>query len=319
MLPAEIILIIIGFGCISFSFFVAGKNNKKEEGDGVRGEDIWTKKDEEVIIKHVDEILSERGLELVDTTEDRMNTICNDKIMAIDEFSKPILDKIKVNHDEVVFMYNMLIEKKKELQKESMAETLEKSVPVINKVKDDEARQATVFVTPDKDVVTGLKRAKKSTESQIVKKDEKKPAPKKRVFTTEKNSGKSALETLSKNPGELPSQLYERIQKPEPVPVPVKKKEARPEPVKAEHIKTESVRESFHARDEEPADMMRRPSRESVMKSISETSANRSSEDVEESIRQMYKQGKSVMDISKELNIGQGEVKLMIALLKKRS
>ena len=31
-------------------------------------------------------------------------------------------------------------------------------------------------------------------------------------------------------------------------------------------------------------------------------------------IQKMYKEGKSVLDISKELNIGQGEVKLVIAL-----
>ena len=70
---------------------------------------------------------------------------------------------------------------------------------------------------------------------------------------------------------------------------------------------------------EEIADFSRRPSRESVMKSISDTSTTKSNEEVEDRIRQMYKAGKSVIDISKELNIGQGEVKLMIALLKKRS
>lgn len=39
-----------------------------------------------------------------------------------------------------------------------------------------------------------------------------------------------------------------------------------------------------------------------------------SAESANEEIINMYKQGKSVLEISKELNIGQGEVKLMIAL-----
>ncbi len=49
----------------------------------------------------------------MDTTEERMNRLCNDKIMAVDEFSQQILEKIDANHQEVVFMYNMLSEKKK--------------------------------------------------------------------------------------------------------------------------------------------------------------------------------------------------------------
>ena len=50
----------------------------------------------------------------MDATEDQMNRLCNEKIMAIDEFSKQLLEKIENNHKEVVFMYNMLNEKEKE-------------------------------------------------------------------------------------------------------------------------------------------------------------------------------------------------------------
>ena len=318
MLPAEIILIIVGFACISLSFFVTSKN-KKKNGDGeVRGEEIWTKKDEEVIIKHVDEILGERGMELVDTSEDELNRICNEKIMAIDEFSKPVLDKIKVNHEEVVFMYNMLMEKKKEILQDSMADTVERSVPVINRVDAQGYDEVEVHKIPATNAETGLKRAKKSAGGQIVKKPEPKPAPKKQVFTTEKKPiKKTALETLSKNPGELPKQLYERANKAEAqAMIEAEKTVQKAHAAEAAEIPTPAVIEEEH---EEIADFSRRPSRESVMKSISDTSTTKSNEEVEDRIRQMYKAGKSVIDISKELNIGQGEVKLMIALLKKRS
>ena len=214
MLPAEIILIIIGFVSISLSFFIANKNNDAD-GEDVGSKDIWTKKDEETIIKHVDEILSERGLELVDTTEDQMNRICNEKIMAFDEFSKQVLEKINANHDEVVFMYNMLDEKKKEILKETMRDTVEKSVPVISEAKDTDTENVIVNTLPGEN--TGLNRAKRKAETVIVP-------------STQKSSGEE-------------------------------------EP----HIYTTD-----------------RPV-------------------------------KSGMDISKEMNLGQGEVKLMIALLKKRS
>ena len=52
----------------------------------------------------------------MDTTEERMNRLCNDKIMAVDEFSQQILEKIDANHQEVVFMYNLLGEKENELK-----------------------------------------------------------------------------------------------------------------------------------------------------------------------------------------------------------
>ena len=37
-------------------------------------------------------------------------------------------------------------------------------------------------------------------------------------------------------------------------------------------------------------------------------------DDVNEKIKKLHKQGKSVLEISKQLNIGQGEVKLVLAL-----
>ena len=112
MTAIEIILIIIGFICLCASYFVAKKNSGFAEGEKESlSSELWTEKEEEKIKERVGEILSERQDELVDTTEERMNRLCNDKIMAVDEFSQQILEKIDANHQEVVFMYNMLSEK----------------------------------------------------------------------------------------------------------------------------------------------------------------------------------------------------------------
>ena len=117
MTAIEIILIIIGFICLCASCFVAKKNSGFAEGEKESlSSELWTEKEEEKIKERVGEILSERQDELVDTTEGRMNRLCNDKIMAVDEFSQQILEKIDANHQEVVFMYNMLSEKEKELK-----------------------------------------------------------------------------------------------------------------------------------------------------------------------------------------------------------
>ena len=141
MTAIEIILIIIGFICLCASCFVAKKNSGFAEGEKENlSSELWTEKEEEKIKERVGEILSERQDELVDTTEERMNRLCNDKIMAVDEFSQQILEKIDANHQEVVFMYNMLSEKEKELKefmskpvkKESMAETRMASEPAVS-------------------------------------------------------------------------------------------------------------------------------------------------------------------------------------------
>ena len=117
MTAIEIILIIIGFICLCASCFAAKKNSGFAEGEKESlSSELWTEKEEEKIKERVGEILSERQDELVDTTEERMNRLCNDKIMAVDEFSQQILEKIDANHQEVVFMYNLLGEKENELK-----------------------------------------------------------------------------------------------------------------------------------------------------------------------------------------------------------
>ena len=117
MTAIEIILIIIGFICLCVSCFVAKKNSSYAEGEKESlSSELWTEREEEKIKERVGEILSERQDELVDTTEERMNRLCNDKIMAVDEFSQQILEKIDANHQEVVFMYNLLGEKENELK-----------------------------------------------------------------------------------------------------------------------------------------------------------------------------------------------------------
>ena len=91
MTAIEIILIIIGFICLCVSCFVAKKNSSYAEGEKESlSSELWTEREEEKIKERVGEILSERQDELVDTTEERMNRLCNDKIMAVDEFSQQI-------------------------------------------------------------------------------------------------------------------------------------------------------------------------------------------------------------------------------------
>ena len=377
MLAVEIVLIIVGTICICASFFVAKKKGTTE-GDAdaqVHGADLWTEKDEEVIIKHIDEILENRGMELVETTEDQMNRICNEKIMAIDEFSKPLMDKIHVNHEEVVFMYNMLGEKQKELQKLMEEDTVRRSVPNITPVGTvpEQEKLSDPVATQTEDEPTGLDQTRQKSQTIFA------PHEKKENTIPEVSTGQPIrpVEMLGTSRGNevgphrtvFTAQQYTPAKKdpmydlPEPEPPtsmlitpvqPVKKPEPpvdlTPPPVSANTVpfkpappvtpsgqkvtaierlspqkKPAATMKATIAAGEPdataipPQDQMKRPSREFVFQHMEETAGNGRGEDVEDRIRRLYKQGKSVVDISKELNIGQGEVKLMIAMYKKRA
>ena len=64
-------------------------------------------------------------------TEEYLSRLSNEKIMAVSEYSDQILEKINKNHEEVVFLYNMLNNKENELK-----ETLKEINSSQQKVKD---------------------------------------------------------------------------------------------------------------------------------------------------------------------------------------
>ncbi|HAU87175.1 MAG TPA: hypothetical protein DCW90_17320 [Lachnospiraceae bacterium] len=115
-----VLLIILGIICVILSFMLAEKlDGKSVQGDFDISENVlktFLEKNEEnldqAIISHV-ERTKEAALE--ETTK-ALNRLTNEKIMAVDEFSDSVLEKISQNHSEVIFLYNMLNEKERELK-----------------------------------------------------------------------------------------------------------------------------------------------------------------------------------------------------------
>lgn len=117
MTGIEIVMLVAGILCICISFLMAGKR-EEVNGQSMSSEpaEIWSDKEEEMIKNRVGSLLEEKQFETVEQAKDQMNHLCNDKIMAMDEFSRQILSQIDANHQEVVFMYNLLGEKENELK-----------------------------------------------------------------------------------------------------------------------------------------------------------------------------------------------------------
>lgn len=275
---AEILLLILGFISISISFFMGNREKSKvTEGseEDTFSRDIWTEKEEELVRDQITRILKEERENVVVETTNLLNRRSNEKIMEFDEFSSQLMAKIKHNHDEVVFMYNMLTEKEKEW-KEAAALSQAKPQPG-SPVKQPAGVQAPEKAEPAPSVT---------------------PAPEVRPVKKERAVDDDTVPVSKKTAKQATGleQLARRARGAE---------DAVPRKPKREPDNTAVVEQPSGAVPEQAAARMGK---------AVETTDNGSTDNLNNQIVKMYRQGKSVVEISKLLNIGQGEVKLTIAL-----
>lgn len=113
MTAIEIVLIIIGITLIIVSIIITEKKNSNSE-QGVY--ELWSEKDEESVNERLNKMIDEQVEQVVAKTQEELKRISNEKIMAVNEFSTQLLDKIEENHKETVFLYHMLDEKEKQIK-----------------------------------------------------------------------------------------------------------------------------------------------------------------------------------------------------------
>lgn len=114
-----VFLAIAGIICVILSFFLVeklegNKGNEMELSEEML--EILLKNSEKLLDNSIKTYIEERKKEAIEGTKTALNRITNEKIMAVDEFSDTVLEKINQNHSEVIFLYNMLNEKEKELK-----------------------------------------------------------------------------------------------------------------------------------------------------------------------------------------------------------
>lgn len=229
MSPLEITLIVIGIIIIIVSCVVVDKTSKTAAlpvNQSFSVENVLTEEDRKKLTDKMNELLAEISEETVIRTDDTLSKLSNEKIIAVNEFSEQILEKINRNHEEVVFLYNMLNDKEKEL------------------------KAAVKEIDSSKKKVQDIMEAKASTEKALMAKTAK-------TQVSDKHSAKAVQEER---------QLKATIPQ---------------------------------------ADLTQDMP---VIDSLSSNSNTR--------ILELYSQGKSVIEISKLLGLGQGEVKLVIDLFK---
>jgi hypothetical protein len=120
MNPIEIVLIIIGIIIIIVSCVIVDQSQKVQNQMTLKSlssvEDKLSEDDKKQLMDKLKELLAEVREDAILRTEDTLSKISNEKIIAVNEFADQIMEKIKRNHEEVVFLYNMLNDKEKELK-----------------------------------------------------------------------------------------------------------------------------------------------------------------------------------------------------------
>lgn len=116
-----IILVIAGLAAIIISCFMVDKTDKNNgfipstvlnQTVGEVSNELLTKE----LRQKFDEVCQETSEGYLFKLENQLSQLSNEKIIAVHDFSEQILEKIKHNHEEVIFLYNMLGEKEEELK-----------------------------------------------------------------------------------------------------------------------------------------------------------------------------------------------------------
>lgn len=148
----EIILLTAGTIIFILSFFiperkteisVQSKDLAKEEIAALVGKEM------ESIRGHVDDVVDEAVTYAMEKTERSLERLSNEKIMAVNEYSDTVLSEIHKNHEEAMFLYDML---------NSKHANLKDTVSVINKTVKEAEEAVTGLQKLAPEAMTGLQR-----------------------------------------------------------------------------------------------------------------------------------------------------------------
>lgn len=110
----EIILLIAGAAAAAAGFLVpVGKDEPSAGTKELAQTEIKSMVNHEMdaIRSHVDDVVDEAVGYAVEKTERSLERLTNEKIMAVNEYSDTVLEEIHKNHDEAMFLYDMLNDK----------------------------------------------------------------------------------------------------------------------------------------------------------------------------------------------------------------
>ena len=304
----EIILLIMGIVIFIGSFLIPeGKNRSgKEEAviDEKKIHDLVEKEVEEAQGKITD-IVDETITYAMEKTERSMDRLTNEKMMAVNEYSDTVLSEINKNHQEVVFLYDMLNDKHENL-KNTVTEVEKTAREVRQTVKDAEinAKELTAKEgSPEPvsvEVQTAQQEAAQQPEFELFGASGAFAPEKVTVVETKKTPKKSAQTAKARTKAVLET---DRESTPE-------EQENAAKGAEENVAKGTAEKPAVRKRTTKPKTETEVPDVAVSLDKAGKSGARNSNE----KILELHKSGKSNMAIAKELGLGIGEVKLVIDL-----
>lgn len=241
----EVVLIMVAVTIIVISFLITDK--KESAAEQINSEDIKNLTSN-IIKEEIQSQLSELSDDVLENVEAKLDKLANQKIMAVGNYSEDVLKNIEDNHNEVMFLYNMLNDKETTLK---------------NTVRDIEAVK--VSVKQMSDTVQNSREIKKES-------GRKNSRGKKSRNTSSQKQNEESIKNQENNKNQENSRNTTQIQ---------------------ESVKEDNTRELIFGEEEK-----------------SEIVENK------EKVLELYRQGRTNVEIARELNLGIGEVNLVLGLFK---
>lgn len=306
----EVVLLLLGAAAFVASFVLPEKKERRNR----REEPGMTEEDIRAVVR--DEYNQSRGMmdDLTDETinytmekaERQLERITNEKMLAMGEYSDTILNEINRNHQEVVFLSDMLNQNKNDL-----------TIFLGQAVQD--AKEASALASDalmnskkaSEDALAAFDKSKSAMDNSIVAEDNMLSARKiiqgdfDPVSVEQVSEAPINIEPINVEPEAPRSKTTRRGVKKDKV---------------AEAVEMQNIRDNLQDNLDVPLEAFEavpKTSRKSGrMPSLQFDMGGESSFNNNEKILKLHKQGKSNVAIAKELGLGVGEVKLVIDLFK---
>ena len=288
-----IICLIIVVACIGASFFIKEKadidNHEKEKiAEEIRGRALSEDSIKKVMTrveKGFSDKLSAISEDKLGGFADKMSEIANDKMLAINDMSGQLIEKIEQNHKEVIFLYDMLNEKSDYLKDFSAK---------IDGLRHELEREEERIKALNNDIDDKLVKVKEVRQTVIAKPGN--PVAAKQEKSQRVPTGIEQARAAVK-PDEVPAQAKNLVKM---------KKEVEDIPSDINDIFEADERDIF--KDAEVPEITEEIDEIDLSPELTEELSTN------DKILKMHSEGKSVMEISKELGMGQGEVQLILGL-----
>ncbi len=342
-----VILIIIGLVVFAASFLLPGKQTSKEEEGLTKAWEEKVKRFFLLQVKAAKDDLEEKTDEVMSSSAEKaercMERITNEKIMAVQEYSDTVLEQIHKNHEEAVFLYDMLNSKHDQIKftageissavddakqnLENVAKDVLQDIlkgNVRNNLQEQIERMLTETIETAIEEVAGdtLEERIQSEVNHHIQEAVTKLLPEIISVAVEKkvqemtpvlpieeiSQAKETAEDTPKIEEENKEELFQEL---EPIiPEAVSEEE---EPFFVQPVRKTAPKKKIPTKKSTPR-ILQPMNKQMEAEELADTGNEPSGNTNKEKILKLHKEGKSYIDIAKELGLGIGEVKLIIGL-----